>query len=358
MSIEPRAVTSSERMGCPTTADPDAVLTTKAPTGAYSTMTRQLYATGLMTSEPIRSIIEDASSGPEWEIRVLDDRTNRFWFDDHGESSSKFPVPEKADDGMRPCGHLHVSADTQEDAEAVQRLVWIGAAIQCPDPPDGRPLSVYPIDDRDPEKLARFETGWLPIKSCLDLRLALHGVVTARRAWSDPGLIYALEKWAFSWWLDSMTVHTLHPGRGEFYGREKKSPEYHVSAAAAVNAAYSAIEELSCEVRSSPKKKRFHEVDGKREWNPVVYHELRGRLEKRGVDITLETDWMVRGERLRNFVTAHRFCEESRHVGPYDVHNVQATPVFGISLLRIGSARNLGTWVPMMCTTSRQLPGR
>jgi hypothetical protein len=187
MSIEPRAVTSSERMGCPTTADPDAVLTTKAPTGAYSTMTRQLYATGLMTSEPIRSIIEDASSGPEWEIRVLDDRTNRFWFDDHGESSSKFPVPEKADDGMRPCGHLHVSADTQEDAEAVQRLVWIGAAIQCPDPPDGRPLSVYPIDDRDPEKLARFETGWLPIKSCLDLRLALHGVVTARRAWSDPG---------------------------------------------------------------------------------------------------------------------------------------------------------------------------
>jgi hypothetical protein len=130
--------------------------------------------------------------------------------------------------------------------------------------------------------------------------------------------------------------------------------------ARAIVGSYGAIEELGLEVRAS---KETPALLPNGEWNPVVLHNLKARLEKRRVNVAERITWTMRGSKrtiekklsgrllqptteawargpirdmkvdlvdainaasfLRSRVAAHRGSELRERLSPIDVHNCQ-----------------------------------
>lgn len=184
-------------------------------------------------------------------------------------------------------------------------------------------------------------------------------VAVAAKAWSDRCLTYAIHKLAQSIMTESVSPHSMHPKYGQVF--QKNSPDFssHVGTSIAINLAYSAIQELGLDVRSSNKNPRW--LDKKKfVWNPVVLEDLNARLIDAGVDTDKTTNWVFRGESsevdvhpirdtlaahsdggevrdveltlpdainaceyMRNFMTAHAFSSSTPLLGPYEVFNAQ-----------------------------------
>jgi len=170
---------------------------------------------------------------------------------------------------------------------------------------------------------------------------------------------YALHKLHQSYRSASVHLVDTHPRwEPKLFGVVPDTLD-HVQFGSAITLAYSAIEELQLEIRSSAKKP-FKLTTGA--WNPVVQTDLENRLTAAGVDHTRDLPLIVRGtptkiERqvktprgkrepwsrgpvvrdsrvslidalqharwLRNKVTSHRFGELSGSLTIYDVVNVQ-----------------------------------
>lgn len=109
-------------------------------------------------------------------------------------------------------------------------------------------------------------------------------------------VIYAIHKLSRSFATESITWWSAHPRYGQIF--EKHSPLYaaHVGTTIAINLAFSAIEELQLQVKSSAKNKRW--VDSKAgQWNPDVLEDLRARLRAAHIDPDRTMTWIVRGDR-------------------------------------------------------------
>lgn len=98
---------------------------------------------------------------------------------------------------------------------------------------------------------------------------------------------YALFKTQLSYNLCSLHPTDLDPSHWRSGPAVSASPPDHVSCAFAIQAAYSAIEELGLEVRAS--RERPSTINGK--WNPPVLENLRGRLRRAKVDLGESVIW-------------------------------------------------------------------
>lgn len=196
----------------------------------------------------------------------------------------------------------------------------------------------------------------------------------------DKQEIYALEKYKISLELFCFTPHSAHPRYGQVFNHYDVQHQSHARSAFAIISAFSVIEELGLEIRSSFKNPRFIDSD-KGTWNEKVLQDIQQRLEKSGISNELTFDWIFRGSPtrienevkpffgfdsqwvvygdevrdqtltfpeaihnasyLRNFIAAHKFNELTQFISPYDVFNIQG-------LARQLILRKLGLWEIML----------
>lgn len=187
------------------------------------------------------------------------------------------------------------------------------------------------------------------------------GILVWQIARADNVLLYTIEKYKLSLSLDSFTPHSANPKYGQLFENYNAEYSYHTKAAFAIIAAFSAIEEMGLEIRSSAQKPRFLDNNSGK-WNPVVLSDSNKRLEEIGIKDTERIDWIFRGKPtkveeelkpyfgedsewvdgesvrdkslsfpeaihnasyLRNFIASHKFNELTAFISPYDVFNMQ-----------------------------------
>ncbi|MDQ0177146.1 hypothetical protein [Bacillus chungangensis] len=158
--------------------------------------------------------------------------------------------------------------------------------------------------------------------------------------------------------MDSISPHSASPTYGQVFSIEDRGYSYHVQGAYAFFSAYSIIEELGLEIRSSSNKHRF--LQG--EWNFVVKDDILKRLSEVDIDELETITWLIRGtpsplyseikpvlgidsywndgevildqklriydalhycSYIRNYFIGHKFNEVIAYINPYDIHNVQ-----------------------------------
>lgn len=182
-----------------------------------------------------------------------------------------------------------------------------------------------------------------------------------KRTIDNNELVYALEKFKLSRIIYSLDIHSAHPKYGDLFKSVFIQRSTHTEQAFAIISAFSVIEELGLEVRSSSKNVRFiNNATG--EWNPVVLKDVQQRLKDANVDEDDTIDWIFRGNKssieeeikpyfgkdsiwceydnvrdktlffpeaihnasyLRNFIASHKFNKMTKFLNPYDVLNVQ-----------------------------------
>jgi hypothetical protein len=297
-----------------------------------------------------------------WRIATVEDPSRRHWCDEQGRigqvqyggTGHKKP-PLK---GWTLARQLVIRARSQPVAERVASLIRAGTLLSYPDLLEYPALSgIYSLGDLDARVIAS-ETFAGQFHRYDNAHFGCHAAV---EAWGNSSLIYALEKYRFSLERDWFTPHSADPIYRQRFPNRYEEETYHVKAAFAIVAAYSAIEELGLEPRSSEKRPRFV-GPRKDQWNPEVLKDLQHRLSGSGISPSDTTFWIRRGgatsvERqmkpklgvpaewnrqhgvrdrvlsladavhyvswLRNYVAAHRFRALTSAVSPYDVHNCQ-----------------------------------
>ena len=168
---------------------------------------------------------------------------------------------------------------------------------------------------------------------------------------------FAIIKWYLSVYLTNIPSIELNPFEAYETYKPSKWPIEQVWLANSINAAYSAIEELQLQVKSSSKNPRFIQ----KKWNPKVLNELRARLIKSNINPDRKIHWYIRGSKtrinekkpvtalnkaewnygavrdvyitipdaidyaswLRSFACAHKFSDITSSISAYDVANCQ-----------------------------------
>lgn len=206
------------------------------------------------------------------------------------------------------------------------------------------------------------------------------GCLIAEKTIKDNQLVYAIEKYKTSIGLISFDPNSVDPRYGQVFDNHDIKREYHTKAASAIISAFSVIEELGLEVRSSQNKPRFTRPEVG-EWNSEVLADTKKRLNESNIPNEVTFDWVYRGtptrieqeikpyfgfdsewtkygeavrdktmtmpdaihnaSYLRNFIAAHRFKELTQYISPYDVYNVQ-------TLARVLILNRLGLWQTMI----------
>lgn len=299
-----------------------------------------------------------------WRIETAADPPMRHWFSEDGRSSATLSgslnLSERREFGNRsmvPGRQVCILARNESVAREVQSLMYAGTVLGYPDLTSA------------PESRGVYEAALMP-KAVLQhghfcerfqlYRNAHYGVRAAAGAWGRSEAVYALEKYRFSLALDSFTLHSGSPANRQVFANRYDEAEHLVAASFAIVAAFSVVEELGLEPRSSNKNPRFFGSPPR--WNPVVLSDLNRRLEDAGVPGDTEIIWLRRGSPTRieremkpkfgkrcswnwrdgvrdralriadaihyvswqrNYVAAHKFRALATAMSPYDVHNAQ-----------------------------------
>jgi len=292
----------------------------------------------------------------KWEVRTRPDPSWRFKItrDRRGRTETTKSTPLRGDEEL--CHELIISCADSDVADAVRSLVHAGVLLTYPDVLNA-PITpgAYDLGAFSEERLREPTlSSWFQF-----YREGGFGILIASRAYGDAALTYALEKYRLSIELDSFTPHSASPIYGQVFPEAYPDTRYHTKAAYAIVTAYSVIEELGLEVRSSPQKPIYLASD---EWNPEVRDDVLDRLTRigadpdelftwvrRGSETPLERDEPIRGtpteyydgivvrdvyariedalqraRYLRNFIMAHKFKDLTSWVSPYEVFNVQS----------------------------------
>lgn len=326
------------------------------------------FGTFIITSAGQTDDVVNLQASTEWRLSVRNDPSQRHWSDQYGRTSTILygAVDSERLEWLRrgaqdyvPSQQIVIEATDFGTASNVNSLIHGGILLGCPDlllSPE--PSDVYPLSEV-PEKAYSSEIFAPRFQSYEHVAL---GCQVAKRAWEEQPLIYAIEKYKRNLKLDWFTPHSAAPSYGQMFSNNYVDHAYHVTAAFAIVAAFSVIEELDLEVRSSSEKSRFIGA-AKDEWNPKVKKDLESRLVRRGVDFEAPYYWVRRGQPtaiekgmkprlgnlapytrseevrdyeialidaihqaswLRNYITAHRFSDLNKAISPYDVFNVQS----------------------------------
>lgn len=309
------------------------------------------------------------------DLELAPEPTKTFWKSSDGRVESHFTesqsqAPEKQ---PIPADELLIIAENEEVAEDVLSTIKGGILLAYPDPTGQYgTMDINSFNKIDSEIYTdeAFKGYYKRIQN------VGYGCYILKEAFGNIDLQYGIEKYKLSLEINSMTPHSAHPKYGQMFDHYKFNKSYHTSGAFAIIAAFSVIEELGLEIRSSSKNHRF--IDNENgEWNPTVLNDVTERLKEIGITKKDTFDWIFRGNRteiekdlkpyfghdsewtkmgeevrdktltfpeaihnasyLRNFIASHKFKELTQYISPYDIFNVQ-------SLARNLILRKLGIW--------------
>lgn len=318
------------------------------------------YHSHILLSKNEKNFIEKLNV-PEVNFKFITDPSKRYWeFDDEKGSTI---LEEYYDDfkleNKSPYFELIIEAKNEEMVEDFLSLVQSGLLLGTPDynlvsnfvfPSDFKEDNLtYYLKKPFSNYLKRFESIKLGFK-------------VAELTLFNKTIAYSLEKLKISHELESVNPYNVDPRYGQYYDNESKLRLSHTKRAFSIIAAFSVVEELGLEIRSSRVNPRFKNKDSG-EWNPKVFNEIENRLNEANIPLNLTVDWVYRGtptriendikpffgfdsewtvygdevrdktltiieaihnaSYLRNFIASHKFNELTALISPYDVFNVQ-----------------------------------
>jgi hypothetical protein len=316
-----------------------------------------------LIASPQQTAEIEAVACSEWHLSTQPDPSKRFRASADGRLLSQLTQAEFGDfiglqKDLVVCREIVINAADATTAQNIQQLIYGGILLAYPDL--NRNKSPHPPFKNgliEPDLIVG--TPWCEFFSHSDNSAV--GCRIAKAAWANTKFIYAIEKLKLSWRLDWFTPHSASPRHGQIFDNLHSEFGYHTDAAFAILAAFSAVEELGLEVRSSPKNPRFLNRDSA-DWNPDVKQDLEDRLKEYRIDTDEPVFWVYRGEPteieqqmrpvlgdladyndanvvrdrkldlvdaihycsyLRNFIAAHKFSDATKSISPYDVFNTQ-----------------------------------
>lgn len=332
---------------------------------------RTPFLTSFIHSAAQGEKIRNLSNPHGWRLASLLDPSRRFYVSETGRCVLEQPDEETIQrllrHGNSPMQALVIEAPLQpedtegpytsrDDVENIAVLIHIGVLLGWPD--------LYSQPSPTTFNLRRLSADVVgsSFRRCFTHageKLVL-GCQVAITAWGDTDLIYALHKYRFSLETDHFSPHSAHPRYGQLFGQPLGEYDYHVRAAMAITAAYSAIEELGLQI-SNPRSggNRFvgnqlrsdlveqldqklraanmhagqkvywmqrgsdpHPLERSREEQPGAPSPYSGWRDVRDIEITLpEAIHLVSW--LRNKHSTHKFSAYTPTLTPHDVHNCQ-----------------------------------
>lgn len=321
------------------------------------------YCSFLVINPSISEVIESLSFPEDWNLDLCSDPSERFWFSKN--VSTEISSPRWLGSQMKTDtpGQLILVNSDETTANNVIQLLCASYDVLEGNPSNRIGLRLafeFPESPAEQESLSRnvFQTtGYF--EQFVHRPGILAAVHIAARIWSEKSTIYAIHKLSRSYSMESISWHSTAPEYGQIFEKNSKLYAEQVNISDSINLAFSAIEELQLQVKSSESNKRF--LNGK--WNPKVLEDISRRLEASGVDPDQRINWIIRGDEsimdvkiepklgvpaakqdnkvvrdleltlpealhfcsyIRNFMTAHRLNENSTALGPYEVHNIQS----------------------------------
>ena len=286
-----------------------------------------------------------------------------FWDVDGGTIITHYSSPHKpeiSNASAIPMMELLIEAESEEIAENVLSLIHGGILLAYPEPSSTLNFIHLTEYKKKNDKLYNEKPFFSYLKKIENVGF---GCRVASIAIENKQLTYSIEKYIVSLELTSFTPKSADPMYGQVFENYDIKHSYHTRCAFAIVSAFSIIEELELEVRSSSNNPRFlNNQTG--EWNPKVLNNIKERLIKSNIEENLTIDWIYRGEPtkieketkplfgfdskwmnyhkdvrdktltfpeaihhasyLRNFIASHKFKELTQYISPYDVNNVQS----------------------------------
>jgi hypothetical protein len=319
------------------------------------------FRTHLIVSKKDVDIIKDLEFSNH-SLILKDEPTSCYWESKDGSSFTHYIGginQHRVRENYRPQRELIIEAESEEDAEDLLSIIHGGMLLAYPEPSLTSNFTsiAEEIDYHD----NRYKEH--PFRNYFkQLENIGFGCQIAHAALEDKEIIYAIAKYKISLELYSLTPHSADPGYGQVFNHYDLQHQNHARSAFAIISAFSVIEELGLEVRSSNKNPRFTDkISGT--WNEKVLGDIKERLENSGISNEQTFDWIYRGSPtrienniqpffgfdsqwvvygedvrdktltfpeaihnasyLRNFIAAHKFNELTQYISPYDVFNVQ-----------------------------------
>lgn len=311
----------------------------------------------------------------EIDLEIRPEPTGTFWKSADGHSESWYREPKEIPllKGKIPADELIILAENEGIAEDILSTIKGGILLAYPDfnnfslAADLNSVEEIPSETYKDEYFRKYYK---------QVDHVGYGCRVLKEAYKRADFQYAIEKFKLSLKINSMTPHSANPKYGQMFEHYDLDKSYHTSGAFAITAAFSVVEELGLEVRSSSKKKRFLDNE-KGIWNPSVLNDIEQRLKKIGITKKDTFDWIFRGDKteiekdlkpyfgydsewtklneevrdktltfpeaihnlsyLRNFISSHKFRNLTQYISPYDIYNAQ-------SLARNLILRSLGLW--------------
>lgn len=317
---------------------------------------------------------------PGIKFGLIKDSSRQYWESTDGKSSTFTYTsrdPHLVPDGEIPMSELLVEA--ADEATCEDFLSILQGAMMLAFPEESILEDFIHVTEYDESKNKMYTDK--NFSSYLKkFKNVAFGCLVIQKVISDNQLVYSIEKYKTSISLSFFDPFSFDPRYGQFFDHYSINRGHHTRAAFAIVAAFSVIEELGFEIRSSKEKPRFTNVETG-EWNTEVLSDVQKRLNEGGIPTTLSFDWIYRGaptrieqkikpyfgfdsewtkygealrdktltipeaihnaSYLRNFIASHRFKELTQYISPYDVFNVQ-------SLSRILILHKIDLWQAMV----------
>ncbi len=312
-------------------------------------------------------------------LEYLPEPTECYWELDKGEihytGGKNLEIFTDVDRVEYPQNELLINAENEDIAENALSLLKGGILLAFPTPSTTLlDLFISEFKETDSDYYKKGSNFFQKIENVGFGCQILEKIINNREC------CYALEKYKVSLELHSFSPQSADPMYGQVFDHYHYKKQTQTRLAFAIIAAFSVIEELGLEIRSSAKNPRFLNTE-KGEWNPKVLSNIESRLNSIGLDKSSSFDWIFRGEKtevekdfkpyfgydsewtkyrdnvrdktltfpeaihnasyLRNFIASHKFKELTEFISPYDVFNVQ-------SLARKLILERLGMWEIML----------
>lgn len=301
-----------------------------------------------------------------WNIHFITDPSRRFRFNENGgwgeisnPSARKHIESLGSDEQLGKL--LVIDAEEAEANNIVQLILAAGIVLEGYTNRSNRRCSCFelPADEDELSSLSKniFQTTWF-FEQFSYFKERSVAVALASKSWTDRRVVYAIHKLALSYTTEYITPWSAHPGYGQVFQKHSEEFSNHVVTSMAINAAFSAIEELDVKVKSRQGMPRW--LDKEFTWSPSVLSDIRKRLTASGIDPDQTIHWVVRGSQtevaieprraissnhqvnpetrdmvfslpdaisacgfLRDKKTAHAFASDTNLIGPYELFNVQ-----------------------------------
>lgn len=334
-----------------------------------------LFRTHIVVNAKDAEIIERIQL-PKRKLLLQPEPTGRYWETLDGKGLATLAQFTSSHLDYIALKELLVEAASESQAGDLLSIISAGCLLASPSPTSGLKVHLIEFNDKHDERYRN-----QPYNRFYDRPEDLgFGCQVAERVVKDEHLIYALEKLNLSLDLHSFTPHSASPTYGQVFDHFDEEHNVQTRCAFAIEIAFSGIEELQLEIRSSQKKPRFTDPY-KGVWNEAVLDDINKRLRNSNVSSDMTFNWIYRGEvtevekafkpyfgvdaewvsshksvrdktltfpealhnfsYLRNFISSHRFNSLTKYISPYDIFNSQM-------LLRELLLRRLKLWERML----------